>query len=249
MAKTIREPMTGNVCAIDADQSVAHAAKMLKDEDVGKFSLVRFEATIGFLPAHNCRRDAITGIPVKADHLVESLATADIERVEQIIEQLDSRRSGGWIDPKLKALVAALALAACSPQAPSEPTPPAAPAAPSPEAESQELLDALTPVVAADIGQPVSFTIDTVRVQNEWAWLVVQPQAPGGGAIDWARTKYGEQSAEGVLDGGGTTYALLKRENGQWRVLEFVIGPTDVAYADWPERHDAPAGLMGLAAE
>ncbi|HVK16473.1 MAG TPA: SUMF1/EgtB/PvdO family nonheme iron enzyme [Fimbriiglobus sp.] len=45
--------------------------------------------------------------PVKADHLVESLATADIERVEQIIEQLDSRRGGGWIDPKLKALVAA----------------------------------------------------------------------------------------------------------------------------------------------
>jgi hypothetical protein len=42
----------------------------LKDEDVGKVSLVRFEATIGFLPAHNCRRDAITGLPVKADHML-----------------------------------------------------------------------------------------------------------------------------------------------------------------------------------
>src|SRR4051794_10980384 len=46
----------------------------LKDEDVGKFSLVRFEATIGSLAAHGCRTDAITGIPVKADHL---LLTAD----------------------------------------------------------------------------------------------------------------------------------------------------------------------------
>ena len=42
--------------------------------------------------------------PVKADHLVESLATADIEGVEQIIEELDTCRS--WADPKLKALVA-----------------------------------------------------------------------------------------------------------------------------------------------
>jgi len=150
---------------------------------------------------------------------------------------------------RLKALFATLALAACSPQAPSEPAPPAPPAAPSPEAESQALLDALTPVVAADLGQPVSFTIDTVRVEDEWAWLVVQPQGAEGRAIDWARTPYATQAAEGVLDGGGTTYALLKRENGAWRVLEFVIGPTDVAYGDWPERHGAPAGLMGLAAE
>lgn len=150
---------------------------------------------------------------------------------------------------KLKALIAALALAACSPQAPSEPIAPAPPAAPSPEAESQALLDALNPVLSADLGQPVSFTIDTVRVENDWAWLVVQPQAAGGGAVDWARTRYATQAAEGVLDGGGTTYALLKRENGAWRVLEFVVGPTDVAYATWPDRHGAPAGLMGLAAE
>lgn len=150
---------------------------------------------------------------------------------------------------KLKALIAALALAACSPQAPSEPIAPAAPAAPSPEAESQALLDALTPVLSADLGQPVSFTIDTVRVDNDWAWLVVQPQAAGGGAVDWPRTRYATQAAEGVLDGGGTTYALLKRESGAWRVVDFVVGPTDVAYGDWPERHGAPAGLMGLAGE
>lgn len=144
-------------------------------------------------------------------------------------------------------MIAALALAAaCSPQAPSEPAPPAPPAAPSPEAESQELLDALAPVVSQDVGQPVSFTIDTVRVENDWAWLVVQPRAAAGGDIDWSQTKYAEQNAEGVLDGGGTTYALLKRENGEWRVLEFVVGPTDVAYAEWPARHGAPAELMGL---
>jgi formylglycine-generating enzyme required for sulfatase activity len=42
--------------------------------------------------------------PVKADHLVESLATADIEGVEQIIEELDTCRR--WANPKLRAVIA-----------------------------------------------------------------------------------------------------------------------------------------------
>src|SRR5262245_1701910 len=42
--------------------------------------------------------------PVKADHQVESLKTADIGRVEQIIKELGPRRR--WADPKLRAIVA-----------------------------------------------------------------------------------------------------------------------------------------------
>jgi eukaryotic-like serine/threonine-protein kinase len=42
--------------------------------------------------------------PVKADHLVESLKTADIERVEDIIKDLDTCRP--WADPKLQAIIA-----------------------------------------------------------------------------------------------------------------------------------------------
>lgn len=146
---------------------------------------------------------------------------------------------------KLKAILAAFALVACTPPAPTEPAAP--PAAPAPEAASQELLDTLTPVVSAAIGQPVSFTIDTVRVDNDWAWLVVQPQAADGSPLDWSQTSFAAAHAEGALDGNGTTYALLKRENGQWRVVDHVIGPTDVAYIDWPARHGAPPELLGLA--
>src|SRR5207244_2276457 len=40
--------------------------------------------------------------PVKADHLVRALASADIEGVEQIIDELASCRR--WADPKLRAL-------------------------------------------------------------------------------------------------------------------------------------------------
>src|SRR5207253_3260337 len=42
--------------------------------------------------------------PVKADHLVRQLASADIEGVEQIIDDLAACRR--WADPKLRALVA-----------------------------------------------------------------------------------------------------------------------------------------------
>jgi formylglycine-generating enzyme required for sulfatase activity len=43
--------------------------------------------------------------PVKADHLVESLKTADIERVEKIVADLETCRD--WANPKLRAIVAA----------------------------------------------------------------------------------------------------------------------------------------------
>jgi CBS domain-containing protein len=49
MAKRIREVMTDNVCAVDADQTVAHAAKMLKDEDVGLAPIVEGDKLVGTL--------------------------------------------------------------------------------------------------------------------------------------------------------------------------------------------------------
>lgn len=140
----------------------------------------------------------------------------------------------------MRALLLALALVACTPPAPEAPPPPPLSA----DAMSQPLIDALTPVIAADVNQPVTMTASQVRVMNEWGWIVAQPAAPGGGAIDWARTKYAGQAEAGALDGGGTTYALLKQENGQWRVLEFVVGPTDVAWLEWPARHGAPAEII-----
>ncbi len=146
---------------------------------------------------------------------------------------------------KLKALTAALVLAACSPQAPTEPAPPPAPAAA--DAANAEMLAALTPLVSDAVGQPVSFTIDTVRVDNDWAWLVVQPQAADGSPLEWSQTSFASAHEHGAMDSNGTVYALLKREAGQWRVVNHVIGPTDLAYIDWPARYGAPPELLGLA--
>jgi len=49
MTKTIRELMTKNPCAIDADKPVEYAAKMMRDEDVGLAPIVEGQKLVGTL--------------------------------------------------------------------------------------------------------------------------------------------------------------------------------------------------------
>jgi CBS domain-containing protein len=49
MAKAIRELMTKNPCAIDADKPVTYAAKMMRDEDVGLAPIVEGQKLVGTL--------------------------------------------------------------------------------------------------------------------------------------------------------------------------------------------------------
>ena len=47
MAKSVQELMTRNPCSIDAGKSVAYAAKMLRDEDVGLAPIVEGDRLVG----------------------------------------------------------------------------------------------------------------------------------------------------------------------------------------------------------
>lgn len=105
------------------------------------------------------------------------------------------------------------------------------------------LLDALRIVIARDLGQPVKFLVDDMRVQGDWAFIVAHPQTPAGGKIDFSKTRYAEQLEMGVLD-GDILYALLKRVGGKWTVVTFMIGPTDVGWMDWQYMHKTPVGLI-----
>jgi CBS domain-containing protein len=49
MGHSIRDIMTSNPCTIDAEQSVAYAAKMMRDEDVGLAPIVEDDKLIGML--------------------------------------------------------------------------------------------------------------------------------------------------------------------------------------------------------
>jgi CBS domain-containing protein len=47
MGKSISEAMTANPCAIDSEKSVAYAAQMMRDEDVGYAPIVEGERLVG----------------------------------------------------------------------------------------------------------------------------------------------------------------------------------------------------------
>jgi CBS domain-containing protein len=47
MAKRVQELMTSNPCSIDSDKSVAYAAKMMRDEDVGLAPIVEGSRLVG----------------------------------------------------------------------------------------------------------------------------------------------------------------------------------------------------------
>src|SRR6266511_2863897 len=49
MAQNIRDVMTSNPCTIDAEKSVAYAAKMMREEDVGLAPIVEGDQLIGML--------------------------------------------------------------------------------------------------------------------------------------------------------------------------------------------------------
>ena len=49
MAKSVQKLMTSNPCSIDSDKSVAYAAKMMRDEDVGIAPIVEGDRLVGVL--------------------------------------------------------------------------------------------------------------------------------------------------------------------------------------------------------
>lgn len=105
------------------------------------------------------------------------------------------------------------------------------------------LLDTIRPAIEARVGQPVQFVVDKLQVQGEWAFYGGHIQQPNGRPIDFSRTSYAEQLEEGMFDGPGT-YALLRREGTRWRLVDWVVGPTDVYYLGWPSTEGAPESLF-----
>lgn len=147
----------------------------------------------------------------------------------------------------LIAIVAALT-AACTPPAATTETPAAtqAPATPAPDQATQSVLNVLTPLVAAEVGTPVSLQPDTVNIRDEWAYVDADVRNADGSEIDWTTTNLASRYENGAMDTGGGVHALLKNENGVWTVLEHVIAPTDVAWIDWAASHGVPPDILGL---
>ncbi|CAN5806881.1 hypothetical protein BH18ACI4_BH18ACI4_20390 [soil metagenome] len=108
--------------------------------------------------------------------------------------------------------------------------------------ERKAIADALRTPVEKKLGQPVIFKIDHLKVQNNWAFLGGRPQNSDGSPIDYTETVYQDAVDSGAFDDG--IVALLRKVNGKWTVVQYVIGATDVPYVDWDKKYRAPKGIF-----
>ena len=108
------------------------------------------------------------------------------------------------------------------------------------------LLDTLRPNVERDLQQKsLIFVVHVLRAQGDWAFAEVAPRTRAGKPIDFSKTRHAERLRLGMLD-DDTIYVLLRRKGGRWKVVTFVVGPTDVAWDTWGEEYGAPRSLFAI---
>jgi CBS domain-containing protein len=82
MGKKVHDVMTDNPCTIDADEPVAYAAKMMKDEDVGLAPIVEGDRLIGTVTD----RDIVTRVIAEGKDpestLVREIASTNVVTVD-----------------------------------------------------------------------------------------------------------------------------------------------------------------------
>lgn len=110
-------------------------------------------------------------------------------------------------------------------------------------ATRKAILDSARVPVAEALGKPVLFRVGHLAVSGDWAFLRAEMEGPGGAPVDYVGTSMADAAQHGMAS--RTYAALLHRRGGSWTVVDKAIGPTDVAWEDWPTRHRAPPAIFG----
>ncbi len=108
--------------------------------------------------------------------------------------------------------------------------------------ERKAILNALRVPVERDLGQKVTFVTKHLNVLGTWAFVGSDPLNANGGEINYGKTKYAEQVADGAFD--GNVFAILRKRSGKWRITKYQIGCTDVCYSDWWRTYRAPKAIF-----
>jgi hypothetical protein len=99
-------------------------------------------------------------------------------------------------------------------------------------ADRAGLMDAMRPHAEALFGAPVEFVIQEARVGGGVALVMLQPQRPGGGAIDVDQTPFANSDEYDPAFMDGIRLDALLRKSGQtWVMMDMAVGATDAWYA------------------
>ena len=108
-------------------------------------------------------------------------------------------------------------------------------------AERAAILDAIRPAIEAQMGGPVEFNIETMRTDGDWAFVIADPQRPGGKPIDPETTAFADREDE--MD-GLTILALARFVEGRWVHIDDIAGPMDAAQVDWIKSYRVPESII-----
>ena len=113
----------------------------------------------------------------------------------------------------------------------------AEPVSPAPgTAARADLLDTLRVAVGLQLGGPVEFVVDDLRVDGDRAFALVTARRPGGGAIDLAQTPLHLRDGRPLEEiDGPAVAAYLYRAAGDWYVDAFTVGATDAWWLSGPD--------------
>ncbi len=106
--------------------------------------------------------------------------------------------------------------------------------------ERTDVLNAIRPLIEARVGPPVEFVVDRLRIYQGWVFVVVNPQRPGGIAIDTTDKNYRLSEFQDGLH----TYVLLKYAYKRWNIVDYAIGPTDVFWEGDPLYEQFPRNFI-----
>lgn len=108
--------------------------------------------------------------------------------------------------------------------------------------ERTAVLDAARAPIEAEVGVPIRFVVEHLRVGDRWAFVSGQPVQRDGKPIDYSSTPYAEPIADGMFDDGAVV--LLRHEGHAWTVVTHVVGATDVPWIEWDAEFGVPVEVL-----
>lgn len=116
----------------------------------------------------------------------------------------------------------------------------------------EAVLQAATGRLEESFGDRVQVEVDQFNRIGSWAFLLGRMHGSEGDRPYYAGTAYEALRADGVMS---DVYAVLLKKSGEagadndprsWRLSDYAIGPTDVTWMAWPDKHEVPPALFGF---
>jgi len=106
--------------------------------------------------------------------------------------------------------------------------------------EFREIMAAVTVPVEDAVHQSVTFRINHIMMEKDWAFVDALPLTKAGKRINYAGTMFEEwiEEADEVL------WVLLRYKRGRWYIVEKEFFTIEATWIDWPHYFRAPKGIF-----